>query len=58
MDIISIKGTENNLTKLIPHKLMVKGPRELGQYLIEGWTMKGRFDADTDRKIILIELGD
>ena len=52
-----IKGTDNNLTNLSPEKFLNKGPQEIGQFLIKGWRMEGKFDAVTERNILWIQLG-
>ena len=54
---VFIKGTDNNLTNLIPEKFINKGPKEIGQFLIHGWRMEGKFDEITERNIIWIQLG-
>ena len=54
---VFIKGTDNNLTTLIPEKFINKGPKEIGQFLIHGWKMEGKFDEITERNIIWIQLG-
>ena len=54
---VFIKGTDNNLTNLIPEKFINQGPKEIGQFLIKGWRMEGKFDEVTERNIIWIQLG-
>ena len=54
---IFVKGTDNNLTNLSPKKFKNKGPKEIGQFLIQGWRMEGKYDEITERNIIWIELG-
>ena len=54
---VFIKGTDNNLTNLSPEKFLDKGPKEIGQFLIQGWRMQGKLDEITKRNIIWIELG-
>ena len=51
---IFIEGTDNNLTNLSPEKFINKGPKEIGQFLIQRWRMEGKYDALTDRNIIWI----
>ena len=54
---IFIEGTDNNLTNLLPEKFKNKGPQEIGQFLIQGWRMEGKYDAVTERNIVWIQLG-
>ena len=51
-----LSGADNKLTDLQPEKLVDKGPRDLGQYIVEAWRMEADREEYTGKKVVRVTM--
>ena len=51
-----LSGADNKLTDLRPEKLVDQGPRDLGQYIVEGWRIAAAREEYTGKKVVRVTM--
>ena len=51
-----LSGADNKLTDLRPVKLVDQGPRDLGQYIVEGWRIAAAREEYTGKKVVRVTM--
>ena len=51
-----ISGADNSLTQLNPVKLIDKGQKEFGQYIINQWEMSSDLNPYTHKKVVRVTM--
>ena len=51
-----LSGADNKLTFLRPEEVIDRGPRDLGQYIIENWRIEASRNEYTDKRIVRVTM--
>ena len=51
-----LSGADNKLTDLHPEELVDKGPRNLGQYIVETWRIEAAREKYTRKKVVRVTM--